>query len=134
MPHDIEVLDANSAFYRAFSARDLGAMDSLWSRRSPVVCVHPGWDVLRGRDEVMDSWRAILSGAEAPKIGCSHAFAQVHGELAIVVCREHLPGGQLVATNVFALEDGRWRLVHHQASPLATDENDNEDFDPEQLN
>jgi ketosteroid isomerase-like protein len=134
MGRDLEVLDANSAFYRAFSARDLPGMDALWARELPVACVHPGWDVLRGRDEVMDSWRAILGGGEAPQVACSHAFAQLHGELAIVVCREHLPGGQLVATNVFAREKGGWRLVHHQASPLATDEEDNEQFDPGQLN
>jgi hypothetical protein len=133
-PHDIEVLDANSAFYRAFSSRDLEAMDCLWSRRTPVMCVHPGWDALRGRDEVMDSWRAILTGTESPKVGCSHAFAQVHGDVALVVCREHVEGGQLVATNVFVREQGVWRLVHHQASPLATDDEDNEDFDPERLN
>jgi ketosteroid isomerase-like protein len=133
-PHDIEVLDANSAFYRAFSARDLAAMDALWSLRTPVICVHPGWDALRGRDDVMDSWRAILTGDESPHIGCSHAFAQVHGDVAIVVCREHIPGGQLVATNLFVREDGLWRIVHHQASPLATDDQDNSEFDPEQLN
>jgi ketosteroid isomerase-like protein len=132
--HDLEVLDANSAFYRAFSARDLDAMDELWSRRTAVVCVHPGWDVLRGRDEVMDAWRAILTGAGSPKIGCSHAFAQVHGDVALVLCREHVEGGQLVATNVFVREEGGWRLVHHQASPLATDDEDNAEFDPEQLN
>lgn len=133
-PHDIEVLDANSAFYRAFASRDLEAMETLWSQRTAVACVHPGWDALRGRDEVMDGWRAILTGDESPKIGCSHAFAQVHGDVAIVVCREHIPGGQLVATNVFVREEGCWRLVHHQASPLATDDEDDPDFDPEQLN
>src|SRR5689334_19999380 len=124
-PHELEVLDANSAFYRAFATRDLDAMDALWSRRTAVACVHPGWDALRGRDEVMDAWRAILTGAESPKVGCSHAFAQVHGDVALVVCREHVEGGQLVATNVFVREGDTWRLVHHQASPLATDEEDN---------
>jgi ketosteroid isomerase-like protein len=132
--HELTVLDANSAFYRAFAARDLEAMDALWSRQKPVMCVHPGWDALRGRDEVMQSWRAILTGDESPKIGCSHAFAQVHGDVALVVCREHIPGGQLVATNVFVREGGAWHLVHHQASPLATDDEDTPDFDPEQLN
>lgn len=134
-PHrDLDVLDANSAFYRAFAARDLDAMDALWSEEQQVACVHPGWDVLRGRDEVMDSWRAILTGDESPKIGCSHAFAQVHGQVALVVCREHVPGGFLVATNVFVREESGWRLVHHQSSPLASDAEDDPDFDPEQLN
>jgi hypothetical protein len=132
--HDLDVLDANAAFYRAFASRDLEAMDALWSRHAHVVCVHPGWDALRGRDEVMDSWRAILTGGESPEVGCSHAFAQVHGDVAIVICHEHLPGGHLVATNVFVRESQGWRLVHHQASPLATDASDDPGFDPHDLN
>jgi ketosteroid isomerase-like protein len=134
-PHrDPDVLDANSAFYRAFAARDLDAMDSLWAEQAQVACVHPGWDVLRGRAEVMDGWRAILTGDESPQIGCSHAFAQLHGDVALVVCREHVPGGFLVATNVFVREGGGWRLVHHQSSPLASDDAGAPDFDPERLN
>jgi ketosteroid isomerase-like protein len=132
--HEFDVLDANSAFYRAFAARDLEAMDGLWSHSTPVVCVHPGWDALRGRDDVMESWRAILTGAESPQIGCSHAFAQVHGSVALVVCREHIPGGQLVATNVFVREHGAWKLVHHQASPLATEDDDEPADDGGRLN
>ncbi|MFL5261168.1 MAG: nuclear transport factor 2 family protein [Anaeromyxobacteraceae bacterium] len=121
MSRDFEVLDANSAFYVAFSARDIAAMEAVWASEAPVMCVHPGWDALRGRDEVMESWRAILNGPGSPEIGCSHAFAQVLGDTAIVVCREHVPGGELVATNVFVREAGSWKLVHHQASPLATE-------------
>jgi hypothetical protein len=32
-----------------------------------------------------------------------------------VICSEHLEGGTLAATNVFAREGGAWKLVHHQA-------------------
>jgi ketosteroid isomerase-like protein len=131
---DFEVLDANSAFYAAFSDRDLEAMDAVWASEAPVVCVHPGWDALRGREAVMDSWRAILNGPGSPEIGCSHAFAQVLGETALVVCREHVPGGELVATNVFVQEGGAWKLVHHQASPLATESEESEDEPDEPLN
>ncbi len=130
MSQELDVLDANSAFYRAFSARDLSAMDAVWATASPVACVHPGWDALRGREAVMESWRAILSGASSPEIGCSHAFAQVLGETALVVCRERVPGGELVATNVFVREDGAWKLVHHQASPLATESEEMPDEPP----
>jgi ketosteroid isomerase-like protein len=119
---EFDVLDANSAFYSAFSGRDLEAMDALWAEEAPVVCVHPGWDALRGRDAVMESWRAILTGPGSPDIGCSHAFVQLIEDTAFVVCREHVPGGQLVATNVFVREGGRWKLIHHQASPLATED------------
>ncbi len=126
MSREFEVLDANTAFYRAFSERDVAAMDALWARHAPVACVHPGWDALRGREDVMQSWSAILSGDDAPEIGCSHAFAQVLGDTALVICREHVAGGALVATNVFVREGGAWRLVHHQASPLASEEDEAE--------
>ncbi len=132
MAREFEVLDANDAFYRAFARRDVDAMEALWARRAPVACVHPGWDALRGREEVMESWRAILRGAGSPEIGCSHASAQVLGEIALVICHEHVPGGPLVATNVFVREDGGWRLVHHQASPLATDAEEPGEPDPDE--
>ena len=122
MAQEIDVLDANSAFYRAFAARDVAAMDAVWSCAAPVACVHPGWDALRGREDVMESWRAILAGPSAPDLGCSHAFAQVLGAAALVVCHEHVAGGRLVATNVFVREGDAWTLVHHQASPLASED------------
>ncbi|HUK66256.1 MAG TPA: nuclear transport factor 2 family protein [Anaeromyxobacteraceae bacterium] len=119
MANDFEVLDANSAFYRAFAARDLAAMESLWATLVPVACIHPGWDALHGRDLVIESFRAILKGPSSPGIRCSHAFVQALGQIALVICREHVDGGELVATNVFVREAGGWKLVHHQASPLA---------------
>ena len=42
------------------------------------------------------------------------------GEAAWVVCHEAVEGGppMLVATNLFAREDGGWKMVHHQAGQL----------------
>ncbi len=118
-PDEIAVLEANSAFYRAFAARDVAAMESLWARRAPVACVHPGWDALRGRERVMESWRGILDG-EPPAISCTSASAHVLGDSAYVVCRERIPGGPpVVATNVFVREGGTWMLCHHQAGTVA---------------
>lgn len=116
---ELEVLEANGAFYRAFAARDLGAMAGLWAESHPVACAHPGWDVLDGREEVLDSWRGILGSEAAPDVSCSHAQARVLGEAAFVTCHEVVAGGRLVATNLFVREGGRWRMVHHQASPIA---------------
>jgi len=117
-PDEIEILDANTAFYAAFAGRDFSALDALWARGAPVACVHPGWNALRGREDVMASWRAILSG-DAPAVRCAAATAHVAGSAAFVVCQERIPGGQaLVATNVFVREGGAWRLCHHHAGPL----------------
>ncbi len=116
---DFEVLEANEAFYRAFTERDVAAMGRLWAERHPVTCVHPGWDVLSGREPVLASWRRILESGNAPTISWSLAEAHLLGEVALVTCIEILPGGRLATTNLFAREGGAWRMVHHQATPIA---------------
>lgn len=116
---ELEVLETNAAFYRAFAARDAEAMARLWAERLPVACIHPGWDVLDGREEVLASWRGILGSDGAPKVACALAEARVLGDVAFVTCHEVLPGALLAATNVFAREQGAWRVVHHQSTPMA---------------
>ena len=117
MSDEDAVLAANEEFYRAFTARDLAAMDALWAEQTPVACIHPGWDALVGRDMVMESWAAILGGPGAPQIRCEAPRAFVQGQSAFVICREVLEQGRLIATNVFAREEAGWRMVHHQAGP-----------------
>jgi ketosteroid isomerase-like protein len=119
MTDEDEVLAANAVFYAAFAAADARGMDSVWARRAPVACVHPGWDALVGRDQVMESWRRMFEGGGAPPISCSNAVAHLLGSAAYVTCHERLPGATLVATNLFVREDGRFCLVHHHAGPAA---------------
>jgi ketosteroid isomerase-like protein len=114
-----DVLATNAAFYAAFARRDAAAMDALWARDAPVACLHPGWEPLLGREAVVQSWRRILLGGGAPAaIRCEEPLAQVRGEAAWVICAEVVPGGTLIATNLFVREGGEWRLVHHHSSPL----------------
>ena len=115
---EAEVLAANTAFYRAFVGRDPAAMDVLWAREAPVACVHPGWEALYGRSEVMASWRAILTSPSSQSVQCFRPSASVIGGAALVICTEMVDGTELCATNVFTREDGAWKLVHHQASPV----------------
>jgi hypothetical protein len=112
------VLRANEAFYAAFVARDMGAMEGVWSARAEITCIHPGWNVLAGREAVLESWEAILANPEQPRIVAGGAQAQMLEEVAVVICRELVGGAPLAATNVFVREDGRWRLVHHQSGPV----------------
>jgi ketosteroid isomerase-like protein len=132
MRDEEQVLAANAAFYAAFAAKDADAMAALWARRAPVACIHPGWHALRGRDAVLASWRSILSGPGAPPISCSDARAHALGDTAFVICIEHIPGVELIATNVFVREDGEWRMVHHHASSVARGEaeSDSEEEEP----
>lgn len=118
-----EVLRANATFYRAFSKGDYPAMRELWAERAPVACLHPMSPALVGRDAVLASWREILREAPPFELRCDRpVVSSVLTGVAIISCYE--ANGEhpahLAATNVFALEDGHWRMVHHQAGPLST--------------
>ena len=114
-----DVLEANDAFYRAFNQKDADAMDAIWARSVEVGCIHPGWNVLRGREPVLESWRGILGNPVQPRIMTGGAAAAFIGDTAIVTCRELVAGSPLAATNVFVLEDGAWKIVHHQSGPVS---------------
>jgi ketosteroid isomerase-like protein len=113
-----DVLSANEAFYAAFRAGDLPAMEALWAEDAPVACVHPGWPALIGRDEVLASWRAIMASSGMP-VRCAGARILMMGEVAQVICDERVGSQQVVATNVFVREAGAWRLVNHHAGHVA---------------
>jgi hypothetical protein len=112
------VLAANLEFYRAFTVRDLVAMETLWARQTPVACIHPGWPALCDRDAVMESWQRILSNPEAPRIACFNEQVLLYGDTALVICEEELDGGTLIASNFFVREETGWRIAHHQAGQL----------------
>ena len=110
------VLFANEAFYRAFADRDFALMETLWAV-DPVACIHPGWPALIGRGTVMESWRRILAGPQAPAIVCRRPEAYILGDSAYVICYEDVEGSILAATHLFRRDGRRWLLVHHQAGP-----------------
>jgi hypothetical protein len=130
MPDTDAVLFANEAFYQAFAERDIEAMEELWSRAAPVSCIHPGWGVIFGREEVMRSWIAIITSEGAPQITYHGAVASLYGDTAFVVCFEMLGENVLIATNVFVREGHIWKIVHHQAGPTsAAPPPEEEEFD-----
>ena len=117
MQEHADILFANEAFYIAFQMKDMAAMEDLWARQAPVACTHPGWPALEGRDQVIESWAAILSNPDTRGIEVRGARAHRCGEAAFVTCYEIIGRSLLAATNVFVREAGTWKLVHHQAGP-----------------
>jgi len=124
------VLAANEEFYRAFRERDVGALEDLWASRSPVACIHPGWDIMTDREEVLNSWRQILSHQDDVEIECRNATPYILDDVALVLAHELLSGHTLAVTNMFRLEDGEWRMIHHQASPMAVSIEEAEEQEP----
>lgn len=114
-----QVLFSNEAFYLAFSQKDLAAMDSIWSRTAPLVCVHPGWRRLTERKAIMDSWRRILENPDQPGMDFLEPTAHDHGTVVLVTCYEALPNGVCLATNGFVYERERWQMVLHHSGACA---------------
>lgn len=115
------VLRANAAFYRAFTLGDFAAMSALWAEEAEVTCLHPGAALIRGRAQVLAAWRQIISEPAPFEMRCDDAQVTLLPRAAIVTCYEG-NGEQpahLAATNVYVLEQGHWRMVHHQAGPLS---------------
>ena len=111
-------LAANEAFYKAFNVKDFDAMSVVWADAPEVSCIHPGWNVLEGREAVLESWERILSNQDQPRIVFGGASAAVLGVVAVITCRELVAGAPLAATNVFVSQDGEWKMVHHHSGAV----------------
>ena len=114
-----QVLFANEAFYLAFSQKDPLAMDALWSREAPLVCVHPGWRRLVDRGEIMASWQRILENPDQPGMDFLEPEVHEYGPMTLVTCYEQLPSGVCLATNGFVPEADGYRMVLHHSGACA---------------
>ena len=113
------VLAANAAYYRAFAAGDFDLMSRIWAAED-VSCIHPGWPVLIGRREVLDSYAAILANPRQEALAYLGETVLLAEREARVFCIETVAGLRLAATNWFHRSDDGWRMIHHQASPIST--------------
>lgn len=119
MTDEEAVLSANAAFYSAFASGDFAQMSAIWAEDT-ISCIHPGWPALVGRQAVLDSYRGILGNPGQAPIEHRNDIAMVNESDGRVLCVEFVNGMALAATNWFKRIDGAWRLIHHQASPIAT--------------
>lgn len=115
---------AEIAFYEAFETASLDAMMAVWSASAEVVCIHPTGPMLAGVDAIRESWQQIFSGGGGVSLSINVIREYASENLVIHLVEEHLtvvnqPAQQahVLATNVYRLEDGGWRLLSHHGSP-----------------
>ncbi len=123
-----EVEAANAALYEALESADVDRMAGVWDEADPdaLVCVHPGWPMLRGRAHVLRSFSAIMANTPYIQFFLTDVDVRVAGEVAVVTCTENIltevsqdsSSGQVVATNVFRRRPDGWRLQVHHGSPV----------------
>jgi uncharacterized protein (TIGR02246 family) len=135
---DVEA--ANTALYEALEGADVDRMAAVWDDAEPdaVVCVHPGWPMLRGRRQVLRSFSAIMANTPYIQFFLTDVEVRVAGDTAVVTCTENIltavsqegSSGQVVATNVFRRRADGWRLqVHHGSPVMGTLENEDTEDD-----
>lgn len=117
---------ANHRFFAAFEALSLAEMEAVWAHDDDVQCVQPGWELLRGWDDVRERWKRVFKNLKRVRVAVSGNWVRVEGGVGWVACTarittafaEGFDEAIVQATNIFVLRDGRWLLVAHHASLL----------------
>jgi ketosteroid isomerase-like protein len=117
---------ANQRFYAAFESLDLAQMDSVWAQDDSVQCVHPGWELLLGWDEVRARWGRLFANTKRIRVALSGVRVRVEGTVGWVACTTRVTTAfvdgfdqaTVQVTNVFVQREDQWLLVTHHASPL----------------
>ena len=117
---------ANQAFYAALSARDIGAMQKVWSSDVDIENIgpfsktaHVGWDAIKKRfEETFGNVSELKDSMEQPRIKINGNIAWVSG---IEQGESKDKAGTLhsdtnLATNIFEKKAGDWLMVYHHAS------------------
>lgn len=114
--HSFEL--ANQRFYQFFARADFDAMSKLWAARLPVSCMHPGAVPLLNRADILNSWRQIFRLGHPGDITFLPQQMTLVGNVGVACGLELVAGAQVACTNLFAEEDGEWRMIHHQGGPV----------------
>lgn len=117
----IAIEEANERFYEAFRNGNYAAMSQIWGTGQHVQCIHPAAECIAGREDVMTSWKLILSSGrmninlEDVRIYATDTEGYV--TLVEVVDAEDSQG-RIIATNIFERQKGSWKIVHHHGGPV----------------
>ena len=116
-----DVRAVSDRFYSGLSRMDVAALPEIWSHSDDVTTMHPmggeqvGWEEVRTSFEqaagsMTDSQVTLLdqriyAGTDlAYETGIERGSAKLAGEPIEFEQR---------VTNVYRLEDGRWKMIHH---------------------
>jgi len=116
--------EAENAFYEAFERADLAAMMAVWAETDDVICVHPHGPRLVGFEAVRESWVQIFAGGRPMRMKTAEVRAYDGQTVSVRAVVEQImapgraePAHTVVATNVYELTEGGWRMKVHHASP-----------------
>ncbi len=116
---ELRVIAANSGFYAALSGSDIVAMNALWAEGGELAVLHPGWDMIEGREEIMRSWKNIFSDPQGLDIEFGNGTVEFTEDEAVVKGSEFMRSSVTKVVNVFRKQaDGDWQMVFHGAEEI----------------
>ena len=126
-----ELRAANDQFYAALNAMftgELDPMNAIWSHREDVTDLGPFGDRLVGWEAVGAEFKKESGMKLGGRVMVKDVMVHAGSDLGYTVCVEQgenmSAAGKPVrvshrATNIFRLENGQWKLVHHHTDPSA---------------
>ncbi|MBI1221042.1 MAG: hypothetical protein GC180_00425 [Bacteroidetes bacterium] len=120
-----ELIAANDAFYAGLNEMFKGNIEPLnevWSHSDSISYMGPFGGALKGWTAIGKDFANVAAMRLGGKISCNYQNVYAGTEMGFVSCIEEGenidPDGNPVkvshrATNIYQVEDGKWRLVHH---------------------
>ena len=120
-----EIRKANELLYTGLNAMftgDLEILNNLWSHSNSITYMGPFGECIKGWDNVSAEFQKVASMKLGGKIQSNNLTIFVGADIGYTSCVEEGENidqnGNPVkvshrATNIFHLENGKWRLVHH---------------------
>ncbi len=122
-PEPIE--EADETFFEALETLDVEEIMDCWAVEGPVSLLFPGVEDAVGRQMVEAAWEMVALHTSELKtmleaqvvmrrgeLGYSFLSGRIlstHGDEALTV--------EVYVTNIYKLEEGEWKMVHHHTTP-----------------
>ncbi|HVG51093.1 MAG TPA: nuclear transport factor 2 family protein [Xanthobacteraceae bacterium] len=120
---------ANLAYYKALSARDMPAMEKVWTCAADNILIappvnpqtHVGWAAIkRNWEAYWPTFDHFNVSMEVTAVNINGPVAWVHG---IETSRRRRKSGEVststnYGTNIFVNQDGKWLMAFHQSQMI----------------
>lgn len=134
-PGSEALLAANTAFYDAMRDQSHARMMDLWLPSSDDVSVaHPLHGLVVGGAEVASAWAGMFALGKVLSLDVEVVRTEVGRNVGWLLCRQRVQGmrgretvgGERVATNIFHVYKGEWKMAHHSAAPVVMMEDEDD--------
>jgi ketosteroid isomerase-like protein len=124
-----KVKAVNGAYYRALSARDIGAMEKVWTCTADNILIapptnpvtHVGWDAIkRNWEAYWPRFSRFSVSMVVTTVNINGPVAWVHGIETSRRCTKtgDVSSSRNHGTNIFVNCDGCWLMAFHQSTAI----------------